>query len=417
VKDDSGLEGKANVDISVRNNSAPRLGSPSVSPDEGSVNDNFTFTVTYFDADNDSALYVSAHVGDQNVSLVPVDDDDTNTTDGKDYYCVNRLLSGIYQVYFEAFDGVLNTSTDVVAKLTVTNRYTFSYPSGVGAQKISVELYYVGRFGVLINLSAFPNDAEPGLNKISLNEFEITTSNIDIWWWANISWDISSYNQTGINRSTIRIYRYHPINGTTIKWIVAENAGLDLDNNRTWANVTSLSNFAVMAQPPPNHRPVARLGKDITIMEGETAYFNASGSSDEDNDALTFCWTFGDSPGKAPAQGEDKAEHKYSKPGRYTVTVYVTDKKPTGNSLTGNATQEVVVKQKGGEQYVIVIVVIIILVVAIIFILPRGEEKGIARRRDEEEFKKGMEIKTMKNKAGKKGGKKGSGPPDKAEEE
>jgi outer membrane protein assembly factor BamB/PKD repeat protein len=406
VSDDRGLEGRAVVNISVRPNSAPRLGAPSVSRDEGTVNDNFTFTVTYFDADNDSAMYVRAFAGDQPINLTPVEPEDTNTTDGKDYFCDTRLLSGLLAVYFDCWDGVLDNSTPVVANLTVTNRRIFGDPD-----RLSVELYYAGRGEVLINISAFPNDADAGLKKIS-NEFEIKTSNIDIWWWANISWNISSYNQSGINRNTIRIFKYNPSANTTNKWVAGENAGLDLENNWTWANVTSLSNFAVMAQLPPNHRPVARLGKDITIMEGETVFFNASASSDEDNDSLEYNWTFGDSPGKAPVKGDSTAEHKYTKPGRYTVTVFVSDGK-----LTSNATQEVIVKQKGGEQFVIVIVVIIILVVAIIFILPRGEEKGTPRRRDEEEFKKGMEVRAKKDNTGKNGGKKGSGPPDKAEEE
>jgi PKD repeat protein len=185
-----------------------------------------------------------------------------------------------------------------------------------------------------------------------------------------------------------------------------------LENNITWANVTSFSNFAVMAQPPPNHRPIARLGKDITIMEGDTAVFNASASSDEDDDQLSFCWTFGDSPGKAPVQGDKTAEHKYTKPGKYLVTVFVSDDK-----LTGNATQLVTVKQKGGEQYVIVIVVIIILVVAIVFILPRGEEKRATSRRDEELFKKGQEDEAKSQNGARKGAKKGKGPPPGSEEE
>ena len=405
VKDDRGLEGKTDVNIGVENNSAPRLVAPLVPRDEGTVNDNFTFLVTYFDVDNDTANFVHAYAGDQVVSLMPVDQEDTDNTDGKDYYCETRLLSGIFGVYFEASDGVLANQTGIVANLTVTNQGKFDYK-----KLFIVEMLYAGRGEVLLNSSAVSHEPPPGMIKVSSSrtwdEIEITESHIDRWWWANITVDLSMFNTTSVNRSTLRIYKY---NATVKAWAIGENAGLDLENNLTWANVTSLSNFAVMAI---NRRPVARLGKDITIMEGETAFFNASGSSDEDGDTLTFCWTFGDSPGKAPVPGDSNPEHKYNKPGRYTVTVFVSD----GKAIV-NATQEVVVKQKGGEQYVIVIVVIIILVVAIIFILPRGEEKPAIRRRDEEEFKKGMEVKTKGDKPGKKGGKKGGGPPDKAEEE
>jgi outer membrane protein assembly factor BamB len=403
VKDDRGLEGKAEVGISVRPNSRPALATPSVSRDEGSVNDNFTFTVTYIDADNDSALYVWAVAGDQCITLVPVDPEDDNNTDGKAYFFETRLLSGILALHFEASDGVLNTSTAPVTNLTVTNRWEWRNEQN----NTRVEMLFAGRGEVRFASSGVEKDPLGGFKRVG-EAVLIFTFNIDRWWWANISVDFSSFKLSEINASTLRLYWFDTQNN----WTPAERTGLDLSNNITYANVTVLGNFTVVGLPPINHRPQARLGKDITIMEGETAFFNASGSSDEDNDDLKFCWTFGDSPGKAPVQGDKTAEHKYTKPGRYTVTVYVNDTK-----LIGNATQEVIVKQKGGEQFIIVIVVIIVLVVAIIFILPRGEKKGASSWKDEQEFKKGMEVKKGKKPPEKKGGKKGGGPPGEAEEE
>lgn len=375
VRDDTGLEGRAYADIGVRNNSAPVLRFPLVTPENGDVNALFTLKVTYSDADNDTASYVWARAGDQAITLFPVDYTDNNNVDGRDYFCETTLLSGIFGVYFEASDGVLVNRTPVAANLTVTNRSIFVYD-----KTMFVEIFYAGRGEVRFNSSSFlPHGPPSGLEKVT-GEVEISESNIDRWWWANITVDFPP-NMAEVNPSSLRIYRWNP------NWTLAENAGIDMEHNRTFANVTSFGLFVVLAQPPINHAPVARLGKDITIMEGETAFFNASASYDPDGNALKYCWTFGDSPGKPPVPGDRTAEHKYAKPGRYTVTVLVFDGK-----LNGSAQVTVTVKQKGGEQFVIVIVVIIVLVVGIIFILPRGDKERTDKWK-EEEFQKGMDVK------------------------
>jgi PKD repeat protein len=126
---------------------------------------------------------------------------------------------------------------------------------------------------------------------------------------------------------------------------------------------------------------------------------NASGSFDPDNDTLYYYWDFGDSPGKAPVLGANRSEHRYTKPGRYIVTVNVSD---GPGRLNSTAQQTVTVKQKGSEQFVIVIVVIIVLVVAIIFMLPRGDDRKAARlKAEDDEFKKGMAVRKPKSKKAK----------------
>jgi len=319
-----------------------------------------------------------------------MDPEDLDNTDGKDYACETRLLSGIFGVHFEASDGVLLNRTPVVENMTVTNRRIFSLEN-----TIFVDTFYAGQGELRINSIDFASHPpNPGMVMVSRNEFEINTSRIDALWWANISYNLSGPPLTKVNRSTIMIYRY---NFSTGNWTLGENPGLDLEKNFTWINVTSLSTFAVLAQPPLNKKPVARLGKDITIMEGETAMLNASGSFDPDNDSLTYHWDFGDSPGKAPVLGDKVAEHKYTKPGRYIVTVNVSDGRDNST-----AQQTVTVKQKGSEQFVIVIVVIIVLVVAIIFMLPRGDDRKVARlKAEDDEFQKGMAVRKAKSKKAK----------------
>jgi PKD repeat protein len=400
VRDDRGLEGRAFIDIVVRNNAAPRLGFPMVSPDAGDVSTLFRLKVTYYDADNDPARDIAAAAGGTVVPLGEVDTADTNTADGKEYYCETTLPSGVYGVYFEASDGVLFNRTPDATAMTVTNRRVFSNEP---KNDTFVELFYAGLGGVHFDTSSVGHEPPRPLVQISQAglpfTFLLSEYSIDSWWWANISVNYSALGLAGVNISTIRIYWW---NTTSNAWIAAENTGTDLARNITYANVTQLGNFTVVGQPPVNHAPVARLSRhDLAIMEGETATFNASGSYDQDgNDTLTYFWDFGDTSKRTPVPGYKTAEHKYAKAGRYTVTLTVSDGK-----LNSTDTLVVTVKQKGGEQYVLILVVVIVLVVGILFFLPRGDKRPEDRWKEEDEkFRKGMEARKPSGKKTRKGG-------------
>ena len=392
VRDDRGLEGSAFVDIAVRNNSAPRLGFPLVTPDGGDVSTLFGLKVTYYDADNDTARDIAAIAGGTAVPLDEVDPADTNTVDGKEFYCETALPSGVYGVYFEASDGVmLNRTPDAIA-MTVTNRSVFS---NAPINDTFVELFYAGLGGVHFTDSAVgAGPPDPLIPLLHFSPFLLSEHSIDRWWWANISVNFSALNLTGVNTSTMRIYWW---NLTITNWTLAENAGIDLARKLVYANVTELGNFTVFGLPPANHAPVAKLSRhEMTITEGDTVTFNASGSYDPDTgDALKYSWDFGEG-----ATGSGKiVEHKYNKAGRFTVILTVTDGK-----VNSTDTLVVTVKQKGGEQTVLILVVVILLVVGILFFLPRGDKKPEDRWNEQDEkFRKGMEARKPPGKDGKNG--------------
>ncbi|MEM4729172.1 MAG: PQQ-binding-like beta-propeller repeat protein [Thermoplasmata archaeon] len=363
VEDDQGLEGRATISLTIRPNSAPILRFPRVSPEIGDVETLFQLSVTYFDEDNDPATYVRLIAGDQMAKLYPVDPDDWNSSDGKDYYSETTFLSGIYYAFFEASDGVLVSTVPAIDNLTVTNRSIFRF-----SDPVLVEMLYAGRGEVRYNYSLIEHEPPPGMVKVfpQIGKFELSISGIERWWWANISINFSTFTLTGMNRSTLRIYRFDPL---SVQWRIAENAGIDLERQLTYANVTEFSLFSVLGAPLPNTPPRAVLSKkEHTIMEGEVAVFNASGSYDPDGDQLTFMWDFGEFPERRLVQGDKIAEHRYSKPGRYYVTVIVSDGK-----VNDTATATVIVKQKGGEQTILLVVILTVLVVAIIFMLPRSK--------------------------------------------
>jgi DNA/RNA endonuclease G (NUC1) len=67
--------------------------------------------------------------------------------------------------------------------------------------------------------------------------------------------------------------------------------------------------------------PEADAGPMVTGLEGGVVAFSGAGSRDEDGDALTYAWDFGDG---ATGSGRD-VSHPYPQDGTYTVRLIVTD--------------------------------------------------------------------------------------------
>jgi len=83
-----------------------------------------------------------------------------------------------------------------------------------------------------------------------------------------------------------------------------------------------------------NHPPTAVSDGPYSGTAGTATSFDGSGSSDPDNDALTYKWTFGDESTSTVA----KPSHTYAAAGTYTVTLTVTDPYGASSSATTTAT-------------------------------------------------------------------------------
>jgi PKD repeat protein len=84
-----------------------------------------------------------------------------------------------------------------------------------------------------------------------------------------------------------------------------------------------------------NHAPVANGGGPYTGIKSQPVAFNGGGSSDADNDTLSYLWDFGDGTtgsGVAPT-------HAYTKSGRFTLKLTVNDGEV--NSATYQTTVDV----------------------------------------------------------------------------
>jgi PKD repeat protein len=75
------------------------------------------------------------------------------------------------------------------------------------------------------------------------------------------------------------------------------------------------------AAPVQNQPPVADAGPDGTVTAGDTVAFDGSGSTDPDDEIVSYSWGFGDG---ATATGI-AAAHCYTSPGDFMVTLTVTD--------------------------------------------------------------------------------------------
>jgi hypothetical protein len=118
------------IDFSVANN-PPKLKYVNVVPPTGWGGDTFNFTVAYFDIDDDAPLNINLTVlgtASYNVSMMELDASDMIYSDGKDYYYNLILDKGTYTYFFNAFDGVVWSSTTPSILYVNNNPPELSFP-------------------------------------------------------------------------------------------------------------------------------------------------------------------------------------------------------------------------------------------------------------------------------------------------
>jgi parallel beta-helix repeat protein len=134
-------------------------------------------------------------------------------------------------------------------------------------------------------------------------------------------------------------------------------AVIDDDGSSNSANMT------VVIGGSANRAPSANINAPATGYVGDSIEFSSSGSSDPDADdsIASYLWDFDDGVTSA----EQNSTHQYSKAGKYTVTLTLTDQ----NGAEGTADVEVLIKTKSTDEspgYEIILAVIAMLFVSII---------------------------------------------------
>jgi len=121
-------------------------------------------------------------------------------------------------------------------------------------------------------------------------------------------------------------------NSTITIRVIAQDENL---SNSSWSEPLTV---VVSGAVSGNLSPVAVFVLPLTILTNHTVVFNASGCVDPDGVIMSYQWDFGDG-----TQGTGKTPvHVYRSPGRYTVTLTVTD----NSGLTNSVSQFVVVSEQ-----------------------------------------------------------------------
>ena len=119
--------------VPIEENKAPELTNPTLTPSEGDLKTEFTFSVHYFDADNDAPTFIQVVIDNEpyNMTLKT-----SNASNGTYEYSTKISELGIHTYYFTASDGVDIVSTE---NFTVT----------VGDNKVGEKSEESGWFGLI----------------------------------------------------------------------------------------------------------------------------------------------------------------------------------------------------------------------------------------------------------------------------
>ena len=128
------------------------------------------------------------------------------------------------------------------------------------------------------------------------------------------NWD---FGDGGVALGPVVSHAYNALRTFTVRLTVVDGAG--------YYNITTLP-VTVIDDPP-----LARMSVSSRVLfTNETVVLNASSSTDGDGRILAFEWSFGDAgSGTGPV-----ANHSFSNPGRYIVTLNVTDDMGVSNTTT-----------------------------------------------------------------------------------
>jgi hypothetical protein len=91
----------------VKNN-APKLSNPAMTPKEGNIETEFTFSIHYYDADSDAPVYIRLETDIGSYDLELKSGEAANGI----YECKINLTEGEHQYYFTASDGKNSVTTD-----------------------------------------------------------------------------------------------------------------------------------------------------------------------------------------------------------------------------------------------------------------------------------------------------------------
>jgi len=105
--------------VTYSGNDIPELHNGSMDPSSGDMETMFNFTVEYWDADNDTPLFVYVNIDGSNHTMDKVDSGDGDYTDGCEYYYETLLSGGDHDYYFICNDTYATNQTSTESTGTI----------------------------------------------------------------------------------------------------------------------------------------------------------------------------------------------------------------------------------------------------------------------------------------------------------
>ncbi len=383
VTDEEGENDTASVNVRVLGNHGPILDWWDVTPDQGfAIRDQFNFTVRYTDPDNDPPETLVMRLSDepeyQPLTMFEVDRSDVDHTDGKMYYFAMSLGSRPYPgVSFFASDGIATTEL-VVSGPTVLVTDTFRNSVG----DIEVTVTYVGPEELEFSpVSSPPQTFPAGLHPIGVFvELDLETTFLKA---ANLSINYTFHSHEEMDIDSLAIYRWS-VTDSTAAWDIILSSHVDKGREVVTADIPSLQAdiytiLGNMKPEPQNQLPVPVIqvdGKryapnaevDKTYKPGEVIDFDATLSSDPDEELgdmiVEARWSFGDGVNQKGME----SSHRFERQGKYTVELTVTD------SRGGQSSVSVVIDVRLEEQSTLLYILVLIGIIVILLLLfyPKG---------------------------------------------
>jgi hypothetical protein len=101
-------------------NLPPALYGISATPRSSTTDEPVIFLITYEDPEDVKPSLITIIIGNEKFNLQPVDPDDINYTNGKDYFIKLKLKEGIHIFYVKASDGVHNVTSSALTIKVIT---------------------------------------------------------------------------------------------------------------------------------------------------------------------------------------------------------------------------------------------------------------------------------------------------------
>jgi len=270
------------IDIIERTNEAPALSDGMVDPPSGDEGTMFRYTVTYTDLDGDVPdklhLIIDGRT-DTPYTMLPVDVEDNDFTDGKDYYYCTTALRGEDSPHrFSFVTADKHGSGDVVSG--TLSGPVVKWVRDIGKDspdpaKLRGKVYQTGphrTFLYIVN-NVTPPELPTGKLALGLAFTMNTSAPAGEWYWANITVLYSSYDFSRLNESTLRLY--WSVNGEP--WAPVPESGLDMDGQVLWMRVTQpAAKFAVLGNPASTG-PVGPTGGNETAPDNTMTYVAVAG--------------------------------------------------------------------------------------------------------------------------------------------